>query len=83
MGSSSLIIPGQGRVMIDKDVQLISKRSIQVLSMMHQVSEEVKGIEVRCLKCGSSFVGRNNDDPGTATFSVYCNCRELRYIRGA
>jgi formylmethanofuran dehydrogenase subunit E len=80
---NSLFLPGRGRVMIDKDVQQISRRSLETISRMHDVNAEVEGIEVRCMKCGESFMGMNNDNPNQQTLSLACKCRELRYIRGS
>lgn len=79
---NSLYLPGKGRVMLDKDVQSISRQTLQTLSRMHDVNAEVGGVEVRCMKCGQSFQGANNDSANQPTYSVVCGCRELRFVRG-
>ena len=76
-----LYLPGQGAVMLNKDVQEMSRNTLQTLSRMHDVNAELGGIEVRCMKCGESFQGANNDSPNQPTYSVACRCRELRYVR--
>lgn len=67
----------EGNVSLNKDVQAIEKRHVQALSVMHDLSHKVGGIEVRCMRCGSAFQGHNNDT--SRTLSIVCRCRELRF----
>lgn len=65
--------------MLEKDAQQMSRQSLQTISRMHDVNAELGDIEVRCMKCGRSFVGTNNaNDP---VLKMTCGCRELVYVR--
>lgn len=60
------------------DIEPLTREEIIVFSQMHEIAQRRK-IELRCMKCGGSFTGHNNDS--TAVLSVQCKCRELRYAR--
>lgn len=67
--------------MLEKDAQHMSRQALQTLSRMHDVSAELGDIEVRCLKCGQSFMGSNG--PKDPVIKMTCGCRELVYVPGS
>lgn len=75
--AKELWLPGRGNVMIEKNVQAMSRSSLQTISRMHDVNVELGDIEVRCLRCGNSFQGANNGNERVP--SISCGCREIRY----
>jgi hypothetical protein len=71
----------EGVVDLGKDQQAITREDLIILARFHEFAQKHK-IEVRCMRCGASFTGNNNDASiAKGSASVACRCRELIYRR--
>lgn len=75
----TLFVPGQGEVYVDRGMEPINRFELQTLARMHEIAQKFE-IELRCRRCGASFLGENNDN--TTQPAIACHCRELRYLGG-
>lgn len=76
---NSILIPGEGEHIIDREVESINRFELQTLARMHEIAAKF-GISVVCKRCDHAFTGKNNDSVQEP--AIECNCRVLRYTGG-
>lgn len=74
---NSILIPGEGEHVVDRDTQELNRFELQTLARMHEIAAKFE-LSIVCKRCDHAFTGKNNDSVQQP--AIECRCRVLRYL---